>query len=114
MSFVAALTWIYHKRPYRPFGDPKPTFVFMPKYEIDFDDYDALTDRLLSEGFSRAGSSNRYRSRFSLGNFSSRLMRLVVDLDEPNKRAFLKGGSWVILFDTGDLWKVASALKGQA
>lgn len=114
IAFVSAMTMIYHRLPYRSVGVQKPMLTFMPKYGFDFDDCERLEERLLAKGFSMSGSRTRYRSGFRLGDFSTRLMRLVVDIDEPNKRATLKGGSWVILFDTGDLWKMARELRGQA
>lgn len=109
---VAALSLVYHLLPYRPLPEARPRLTLLPKYRVAIaGDPEALQRAARAAGFSEGRPGTWHRGSF-FGDFSARLARLTIRI--VDQHFFIGSGGTVILFDTGDLWQIASDLNENA
>ncbi|MCC5805333.1 MAG: hypothetical protein JJU00_03290 [Opitutales bacterium] len=120
---VALFRWIYQKRKPRPMDEKKPWLKWFPKYTVTVkippgilqnDNPDErLEERLAPMGFRHEAWTKEavhFTRGKSWGDFHAKLVKMRLSFTHPlqancEMRAEVAS---VCLFDTGDLWKVAS------
>ncbi|MEL6374923.1 MAG: hypothetical protein AAFR04_13260 [Pseudomonadota bacterium] len=113
LAAVGTLTLVYHVLPFRAPGERKPAFAMFPKYETRYARPDAEVRAALARlKFAPAtGDPNVFDRGKIYGDFDARAIALRVTLD-PQAQTFRLGAkAFGVLFDTGDLWKVAHAIN---
>ena len=109
VTVVALLSVIYKFTPFYKFQPRQaPGFVIFPKYEAAFDaPLEAIQNSLQSLKFKPASDDQlTYRRGKVYGEFSAKFVRLNVEIDPAKNVIRVFVPYMVILFDTGDLWRV--------
>lgn len=112
LAAIVILSIVYRLLPHRTVSSRKPKLALFPKYVVQNLSAEDICDTLKKLNFKRYGDSNVYVRGHYIGDFSASWARLNVVVDGEN--VYLHSPLIVILFDTGDLWKVGSALSGSA
>ena len=91
--------------------EPQPRFVLCPKYEAKYSGTDEeLKSHLLSLGFSESSTDSNLFIRGKIyGDFSANKIHLNILVDPASQSLKLFCPS-MILFDTGDLWKLTQSI----
>jgi len=121
LAALAVFTLAYKFAPYRSAGEKKPVIALFPKYrkriQVKYTP-DELESRLTSCGFSKSGVNNKitYYYRGSLlGDFSIKLIKVKLGVSEPENGMsdITLEASWVVAFDTGDLWTFITEISNK-
>jgi hypothetical protein len=111
LGAVIILSIAYRLLPHRSVPKQKPILAMFPKYVLQNSDRAEVVNILEKLGFRQRKESNVYVRGYYFGDFSASWARLNAVIDIEN--VYLHSPLLVILFDTGDLWKIASTLSGQ-
>lgn len=106
---IVLLSLLYRVTPHKSVSTQKPRLVLFPKYVIRNLDDENVRNTLETLGFQHQGRGDIYARGHFLGDVSARWARLNVVVGPEN--LYIHSPLIVILFDTGDLWKIASALS---
>lgn len=106
---LGILSILYRLLPHRSLADSKPKFTLFPKYAFPIAQKD-VSENLNKIGFTRHKESNLYIRGHALGDFVAKFTRLTVII--KGDTAYLQAPIMAILFDTGDLWKIAREAQG--
>lgn len=106
---VFALAIFYHGRPFSALPDKKPRIAFFPKYRSDPVSMRTVKKNLDKMKFKKIDDTNYVRGSL-FGEFSLKFLKLRVELFDDYFQ--IKSGGAVLLFDTGDMWKLTKALSG--
>lgn len=106
--FITVLSLIYRIKPHQTLPDEKPQIAFLPKYAFQIDPDTAIAN-LKAAGFTKHEGTDTYVRGYFLGDFSANVARLNIVLKD--NMAHIHSPLMVILFDTGDLWKIAKDIQ---
>jgi hypothetical protein len=104
---LVLLSILYRLTPYKKLSDKKPVFSFFPKYKFAISDRKMFEEKADELGFTQAGDT-LVRGKY-WGDFNIKWAKLSIKSDDQN--GYLQSPLVVILFDTGDLWKIADSLS---
>jgi hypothetical protein len=105
---VVGMTVIYKLMPFKKFSVKKPKFTLFPKYVAKFDKpVSEIESSLLIQKFKKNESGGYSRGKV-YGDFSAKLIKLSVVIDEQSQEISVYASFFGILFDTGDVWQVTS------
>lgn len=107
---IVGCTLAYKIVPFKTLGNIKPKFVFFPKYKADFNSSISNIETSLNKlGFVEIKKSEYSRGKF-YGDFSTSIkyIKLSVKLNKEAKRFTVCASFLGILFDTGDIWQLAT------
>ena len=105
---VVAFTAIYKMLPLKRHSNPKPKFVFFPKYVASFDKpADEIFKKLQSLEFSPTKNGAYSRGKV-YGDFSAKSIKLTVEVNEKESTVKVYSSFFGVLFDTGDIWQVTT------
>lgn len=118
LAAVTVITAIYKVIPYRLASGTKPFFTLLPKYRKPIDtslDSEDIDKKLEQYGFKKTksdGETSYYTRGALLGDFSVKLMKVKLGVSQQGdgKAGLTLEASWVVVFDTGDLWAFISEL----
>lgn len=105
---ISFLSFIYRLLPHRKLSGKKPLIAFFPKYVVCIDT-DIAVSNLEAAGFKSYKGTHTFVRGYYLGDFLARFSRLNVVFKED--KAYIHAPIIVILFDTGNLWKIAKDLQ---
>ena len=109
VAFVFSMRFFYRRSTFKHWTNPRPKFVWFPKYIVPFDEsIDKLHESLVKHGFEKVEGHERLFKRGKvLGDFSAKYLLLYVEVADDQQSFRLFAGS-LVLFDTGDLWQASA------
>jgi hypothetical protein len=107
-GFVGLSTATYKLAPFKMHGPEKPTFVLFPKYIAQYDKpLVEIESALLALEFEK-NEQGAFSRGTIYGDFSAKAIKLAVEIDEQERTIKVYAPFFGILFDTGDIWQVAT------
>ncbi len=106
---LVTLSLVYRFAPFHKFNpEDNPAFVLFPKYKATFSvPHKAIQASLQSLQFKPDDNDQlKFRRGKVYGDFSAKAIRLNVEIDSERNLITVFAPYLVILFDTGDLWRV--------
>ena len=108
---LVGMTVIYRIVPYKKWTDTKPTLVLLPKYQADFScPVDHIISNLKQQNFQPKGGSVDIYTRGSIWGQRGSTAKLDVHINRDTKSIQIYASFMLILFDTGDTWKITNAI----
>lgn len=107
---IVLMTVVYRLAPFRGINENKPRVAFFPKYSGGYTGAkEDIVSNLKDMGFVAVPQKpNLYARGQPYGDFSAKSLRLHVSIDDSEKRVRVYAPFVGVLFDTGDLWQVAT------
>lgn len=105
---LVLLSTLYHLLPFKLVSNEKPLVCLFPKYTFPIDE-ESSEQRLLDLKFQRHKNSSSFVRGYYFGDGFANLASLCVRLEGSN--TFIYSPIIAILFDTGDLWRLAKGLQ---
>ena len=108
---LVGMTVIYRIVPYKKWTDTKPTLVLLPKYQADFScPVDHIISNLEQQNFHPKGGSVDIYTRGTIWGMRGSTTKLDVHINRDTKSIQIYASFMLILFDTGDTWKITNAI----
>ena len=108
---LVGMTVIYRIVPYKKWTDTKPTLVLLPKYQADFScPVDHIISNLEQQNFQPKGGSVDIYTRGTIWGMRGSTTKLDVHINRDTKSIQIYASFMLILFDTGDTWKITNAI----
>ena len=107
---IACFTITYKMSPFKIWTPQKPKFTLFPKYIAQFNKpISEIESSLEKIQFKKNGNNNYTRGKV-YADFSAKAIQLSVEIDEEKKQIKIYSSYFGLLFDTGDIWQVASEI----
>jgi hypothetical protein len=108
IAAVAFMTFLYRRQPLKRLTLVKPGLVLFPKYIASYQRGDADIELSIGQlGFRRNETTGLYYRGTVRSGLNTKSISLTISVDRENKEISIYSTFFGILFDNGDIWKLA-------